>query len=88
MRREFALGAALTHPARRDRVIDRITTDRIDQYPERHLVRPYRDICAHGRRSQQAHWTHRAHHAESPPKTLVTRPLAPPATGLQDTRPT
>ena len=41
MRGQLAVRALLAHPAHRDRLIDRIPRHRVDQHPQRHLIRTH-----------------------------------------------
>ena len=50
MRGQLAVRTFLPHPAHRDRLVDRVTGHRVDQHPQRHLIRPHHHTLAHDRR--------------------------------------
>ena len=64
MRGQLAVRAFLPHPAHRDRIIDQVPGHGVDQYPQRHLIRPHHHTLAHDRRPCQSHDPRRSRHAE------------------------
>ena len=53
VRGQLAVRPFLPHPAHRDRFIDRVPGHRVDQHPQRHLIRPHHHTLAHNRRPCQ-----------------------------------
>jgi len=41
MRGQLAVRAAFPHPTHRDRLIDRVARHRVEQHPDRHLIRTH-----------------------------------------------